>query len=322
MTTKPMLIVAVEPDANQAKRLASMAKRYLRAEFIVEATATAALKGLRDRVPDLILTPVLLSSRDEMLLTERLRVLGAAAAHVQTLAIPILSSAQPTIGERGSRFIRRRQQPEPEDRGCELSVFADQVKIYLERAAAEQQARTDLVPDAPIVAETHITHGTAVEIEPIAAAEESAVTLPLEEPVAPIDESAAEDTYDEWLPVELSPLSESEPPSAPLAAPDPSQARALEAEFGLVAVPGHAPQLWRVGLEEPPAPDPAPTFRTAAPMRRRPRAARPAPPIDDWAYFDPTQSGFKALIRRLDEIAAQYVSTEAADVSGGPALRP
>ena len=109
MTTKPMLIVAVEPDANQAKRLASMAKRYLRAEFIVEGTAAAALKALGDRVPDLILTPVLLSSRDEMLLTEHLRLLGAPAAHVQTLAIPILSSAaQPTIRERGSRLIRRR----------------------------------------------------------------------------------------------------------------------------------------------------------------------------------------------------------------------
>ncbi len=319
MTTKPMLIVAVEPDANQAKQLASMAKRYLRAEFIVEATAAAALKGLGDRVPDLILTPVLLSSRDEMLLTEQLRVLGAAAAHVQTLAIPILSSAQPTIRERGSRLLRRRQRPEPEDGGCELSVFADQVKIYLERAAAEQQARTDLVPDAPIVAETHITQGTAAEIEPIAAAEESAVTLPLEEPAAPIDESAAGETYDEWLPVELE------------VSPDPSHARALEAEFGLVPIPGHAPQLWRVAagvtdhttpVEEPAAPNPAPVFLSATAMRRRTRAVRPAPPIDDWAYFDPTQSGFKALIRRLDEIAAQYVSTEAADVSGGPALRP
>jgi hypothetical protein len=39
---------------------------------------------------------------------------------------------------------------------------------------------------------------------------------------------------------------------------------------------------------------PAPAARAKKP---------PAPPLEDWAYFDPSQSGFKALVRRLDEIA-------------------
>jgi CheY-like chemotaxis protein len=316
-----MLIVAVEPDANQAKQLVSMAKRYLRAEFVVEGTAGAALKALGHRVPDLILTPVLLSSRDEALLTEHLRQLGPAAAHVQTLGIPILSSAEPSTRERGSRLSGRRKSPEPEAAGCEPSVFAEQVKIYLERAVAEQQARADMMPEAAVTAN-----------EPIAMAEESVATSPVEESVAPPSKVVLleEDAYEEWLPVELpaEPVPEppvSEPPPPPRKPRDRSHDRALEAQLGLIAPPGHTPHLWRVaaGLpddtaaSEAPSPvTPAPAFFAAPPMRRRSAANKPSPPLDDWAYFDPMQSGFKALIRRLDEVAAQYVSTDPADMSG------
>lgn len=314
MTTKPpALIVAVEPDAEQAKQLVAMAKRYLRAEFIVEGTAAAALKALRERVPDLILTPVLLSSRDETLLLEHQRRLGAAAAHVQTLGIPILSSSVPTMRERGSRLIGRRQRPEPEQGGCELSVFADQVKIYLERAAAEQQARTDALRDTPLPPQSAMAaenEATGLALEPTAPtfAGEPAVTSVAEHLTAPIDEPPVavespqmppqlavleEETYEEWLPVDLPP-------------PDLSKTLALEAELGLGAVPGHAPQLWKVAMDQSTPANPSPV--AATPMRRRPRAHKPPPPPDDWAYFDPTQSGFKALIRRLDEVSAQFLA--------------
>jgi hypothetical protein len=309
MTTTPQaLIVAVEPDGEQASRLVAMARRHLRAEFVVEGTAAAALKALRDRVPDLILTPVLLSSRDETLLIEHLRKLGAAGAHVQTLGIPILSAAEPTIRERGSRLIRRRQRPEAEQDGCELSVFADQVKIYLERAAteraaAEQQTATEMVPDTAPVQEVASSDSTAD------------VVVDAVEPVVMTE------TYEEWLPVEL--------PAAEPPAPDPVQTRALEAEFGLGPVPGHVPQLWRVATgaadlnEESRPENPAPVFVSATPMpmRRRARTHKPSPVLDDWAYFDPTQSGFKALIRRLDEIAAQYLAADAADAGSASSAR-
>jgi hypothetical protein len=317
MTTKPApLIVAVEPDATQAKQLASMARRYLRGEFVVESTAQAALKALGDRVPDLILTPVLLSSRDETLLIEHLRGLGAAAAHVQTLGIPILSSSEPTIRERGSRLMRRRQRAEAEHDGCELSVFADQVQIYLERAATERAAAEHQAPrgdgvaeESPVVnaavAETiaEPAGGTVEPIEPVAVFEAPPVTTPVDQPIASIPvASIEEDTYEEWLPME-----------------------ALETELGLASTPGQAPPLWRVTpgasdspavVDEPARVSAVPPLPTPMPARRRSRPSRPSQPLDDWAYFDPTQSGFQALIRKLDEIAAQYLAAEMAAATG------
>jgi hypothetical protein len=303
MTSKPQaLIIAVQPDGEQASRLIAMARRHLRADFVVESTAVAALKALGERVPDLILTPVLLSSRDETLLIEHLRKLGAAGAHVQTLGIPILSATEPTIRERGSRLIRRRQRPEAEQDGCELSVFADQVKIYLERAAteraaAEQQMAPEAVRETPPAEEM---------------ADSDSTTDVVVSAIAPV---VVTDTYEEWLPVELPPIEPPpvEPPPVKLPPPDPVQTRALEAEFGLGPVPGHVPQLWRVAtgatdpIEESRPESPAPVFLSATPTRKRTRTPKPSPALNDWAYFDPTQTGFKALIRRLDEIAAQYV---------------
>jgi hypothetical protein len=47
----------------------------------------------------------------------------------------------------------------------------------------------------------------------------------------------------------------------------------------------------------------APSTKAAPASSPAPRARRTPPQPDEWAYFDPSQSAFKALIRRLDEIA-------------------
>jgi hypothetical protein len=44
-------------------------------------------------VPDIVLTAPLLLGHDEDVLSKYLRAPGAAAAHVQTLTVPILSAA-------------------------------------------------------------------------------------------------------------------------------------------------------------------------------------------------------------------------------------
>src|SRR5262245_26414674 len=88
------LILAIEADARQALQLNAIAER-LRADLVLADSAQRALSALRDRVPDLILTPTLLSGRDDAALTNRLRELGASAAHVQTLTTPILRDAPP-----------------------------------------------------------------------------------------------------------------------------------------------------------------------------------------------------------------------------------
>ena len=111
----------------------------------------------------------------------------------------------------------------------------------------------------------------------------------------------------------------------------------MELELGLISSTAPtAPPLWRVAegfegveaalIEESsavnvdaavPAPDDPPIVEAAvlppAPVVSLPivtppkkvRAAKTVPPLDDWGYFDASQSSFKALIRRLDEIAGQ-----------------
>jgi hypothetical protein len=50
-------------------------------------------------------------------------------------------------------------------------------------------------------------------------------------------------------------------------------------------------------------PSPSPTSHALPSTTASPRPRRTRPEPDDWAYFDSSQSAFKALIRRLDEIA-------------------
>ena len=100
----------------------------------------------------------------------------------------------------------------------------------------------------------------------------------------------------------------------------------MEAELGLVTPPTAGPPLWQVSespedfygnpdtaaataaaistsdmMIEPMAPPSQPVTQNAAPPAPRKRRTPPQP--DEWTYFDPSQSAFKALIRRLDEIA-------------------
>jgi hypothetical protein len=118
------------------------------------------------------------------------------------------------------------------------------------------------------------------------------------------------------------------PPAEKRRPPVHSQAtRAFEAEFGLPSPAAQSPPLWRVteeGIEAmsaeplPVADAPAPVVTNAHAVVAEPPSARPAPkppskpvkpkksqtpPVDDWAYFDPQQSPFRSLLKRLDEIA-------------------
>ena len=93
-------ILALEPNRVQAGRLSAVV-RGLHADLTLVTSIDRALQALTDSLPDLILIPALLSRKDETALTNRLRELGAAASHVQTLTIPILA------GTHGSAVSRR-----------------------------------------------------------------------------------------------------------------------------------------------------------------------------------------------------------------------
>ena len=305
------LILAIEPNKNQAQQLSALVRTHLKAELVTAPTAAAALSALGDRIPDVVLTPALFGLRDEAALTERLRHLGNDASHVQTLAIPILASS--SRGPHGGLLGRKKEKGDAEV-GCDPAVFADQIKIYLQRAAVERRAQA-----SESAARTMATTPAA-----------DAATSPALEDMTPFMVGADE------LDVDSLELTTIPPPAASAAAPLPAEtqdsnerraknrqkprpASPVEEELGLVTPPASGPPLWRVtesiedfygsadafdGNAGATATDSG--YLTPPPVAAAsttPRQRRTPPQPDDWTYFDPSQSPFKALIRRLDEIA-------------------
>jgi hypothetical protein len=149
------LIVAIEPNREQAAQIATIARGRIGAELVLADSAERALRELGDRIPDLILTPQLLSPRDDAAITNRLRELGDGATHVQTLTIPALATEQPRVEGRARGLLSalRRQKPTPSagPGGCAPDVFAEQIAVYLERAL-EARAAADHAQPVPVVA--------------------------------------------------------------------------------------------------------------------------------------------------------------------------
>lgn len=132
--TRP-LILAIEPDRAQGAQLSSIARR-LDAELVLKETASDAIAVLQGRLPDLILIPALLSWRDDLALTSRLRELGEAADHIQTLTIPVLETAEPASAGRMLSALRRDRARSAGPAACDADTFAEQIEIYLRRAVA------------------------------------------------------------------------------------------------------------------------------------------------------------------------------------------
>ncbi len=316
------LILAIEPNKNQAHQLNALVRAHLKAELVTAPTAAAALTALGDRIPDVVLTPALFGMRDEAALTERLRQLGSDGSHVQTLAIPILAPA--SRGPSGGILGRGKKDKGEAEVGCDPAVFAEQIRIYLQRASVERRAQ---------VSENAARAMTSAPA-PVDAP-------PASDDLAPFMMSADELDFNS---LDLSIPSVEPPPAAvpaPAAeAPDTSDRRAknkqkakpaspVEEELGLVTPPAAGPPLWRVaesiedfygngeafdGVSNAPAPVDTgataanvgaanPELPAASAAGSSPRQRRTPPRPDEWAYFDPSQSAVKALIRRLDEIA-------------------
>jgi len=318
------LILAIEPNKNQAHQLAALVRAHLKAELVTAPTAAAALAALGDRIPDVVLTPALFGLKDEAALTERLRQLGNDASHVQTLAIPILASGTKG-GPNGS--LLNRKGGKGDEVGCDPAVFAEQIKIYLQRASVERRAQVSetaarAMTAAPPAGET----GTPADDLPsfMVSADEldvDSLELPSIPPPAPERTPAPEAksaAQAQQKPVKPA-MDDTAKPKAKAAPPRPPTP--VEAELGLVTPPAAGPPLWKVAesiedyygneaaaavstpeMSVEPFPG-APAGKAAGSPPPAPRVRRTPPQPDDWAYFDPSQSAFKALIRRLDEIA-------------------
>src|SRR5436190_18622722 len=129
------LILVVEPGSRHAAQLASIARNHLHAELVMAESGDRAVAALAQRVPDVVLTAPLLPHHDEAVLSDYFRGLGEAAAHVQTLTIPILSA--PNASQRGIRGRFKRDRTEHKHNlpdGCDPAIFAEQVVQYLHNA--------------------------------------------------------------------------------------------------------------------------------------------------------------------------------------------
>src|ERR1700716_3697753 len=100
------LILAIEPDPRQAAQIAAIARNRVGAELMLAETTEGALDVIGDRVPDLVLVPALLSPQDDAALAAALRVI-AAAAHVRTLTIPVLSNGTGVTGKQPAGMLAK-----------------------------------------------------------------------------------------------------------------------------------------------------------------------------------------------------------------------
>lgn len=145
------LILAMEPDRQQADLLASLCPRHIDAELVVVPSIERALRELETRVPDLLLTPLLLSTRDDAALTARVRELDDRGLPLPILVIPVLSVEEPVAdqpertGGLLTRIRRAKPAPPPRPKGCRPEVFAEQIREYLSRAAAERRDREEVM---------------------------------------------------------------------------------------------------------------------------------------------------------------------------------
>jgi hypothetical protein len=297
------IILAIEPDRRRAAQLTGMARAHLRAELLVASTASQALGG---RVPDVLLTAPLLPSHEEAAMADYLRQLGPAAAHVQTLTIPLLAGGS---GERDRPVLsafRRERNSRTEPEGCDPAVFAEQITEYLREA---QERRDAPAPTPSRLAEAPVgDNAQAARLTTKSTTNERFQRLL----AAAVEEEP--DDFREFTIEPLKPLGES--------APDIKLSRAFGDDGSTDDVPTYAPDLSGIvgrhaAIEDDAAAESMTNVKVfavkvgddrkgaigATPIPRRPRRARPAQ--DEWSFFDPNQCGFPALIAKLDEIASR-----------------
>ncbi len=153
-------VLAVEPDASQARVLRQIVTRRIDAELVVVATTEAAIKAIDRRTPDLILVSVLLSPRDEDGLFSHLRTLSDAA-HIQTLTIPQLQRRAPAAKKSSGFSFRKKKKVEAAPAGCDPDVFAEEVSAYLARAIELHSQTTHAAPAARLPEPPHQTAASA-----------------------------------------------------------------------------------------------------------------------------------------------------------------
>jgi CheY-like chemotaxis protein len=145
------LVLAIEPDHRQAAIVKRIVREKVQADVAVVDSRDAALEAMRTTIPDVLLLSALMSPRDEDELIAHLRTLEHAD-HLQTHTIPLLASALGPTEARGPRGLlsafRRKKEPEASPAGCDPDLFADEIRMFLQRAADKKRERSNAGPAA------------------------------------------------------------------------------------------------------------------------------------------------------------------------------
>lgn len=136
------LILAIEPDGQQAAHLTNLVRERVRADLVLAETTERALIAIGNRVPDLVLVPSLLSPQEDAALAGALRAI-AEAARVQMLTIPVFASAAPQKKAGVFSKLRRGRSQSAGTDGCDPAVFGEQIAAYLAEAAASRATARD-----------------------------------------------------------------------------------------------------------------------------------------------------------------------------------
>ncbi len=283
------LIVAIEPDRRQAHYLSAMVHGRLKAELVLGDSAESALRALGDRVPDVILTSALLSPRDEAVVADWLRALDAAAAHIQTLTIPVFAASRPRPHRARGVFAALMGSGEDDayeaPDGCDPAMFAEQCADYLERARVERASHDVADLEESGVADPEEVVEAMKPTEVIARPPDDFVEFDLS---GFMDEPTLREPIELQRPRPLEPVDRVD--DLPALTP-----------AGDVWVPPRlgAKRLWPA-MEIPESSPRSATSSPQPPARRVPRGRRPVQ--DEWGFFDPEQCGFAALLAKLAEI--------------------
>jgi hypothetical protein len=245
------LILAIDSDPRRSEQLAALVRSRLQVDLVQATSAGEGLHALGDRVPDLILTAPLLSPFDDGVLDEYLRELGTAATHVQTVRIPVLGATpkKKSAAKRLFSLGRKPQTSSASPDGCDPTVFADEIALYLTRSEEQRSASARATADRSAVAKATADRfaSAKAKAEPIWTPEpelvyEQATPEPLfVEPVVHVYEApavvvveATPDVIEDVVEVEAA-VEEFEELSAP--AIEPAPVVAITAEPETVATP-------------------------------------------------------------------------------------
>ena len=265
------LVLAIEPDLRQAAIVKRVVREKTQADVVVVETRDAAMEAIRTTMPDVLLLSALMSPRDEEDLMTHLRTLDNAG-HLQTHTIPQLASALGPAERsmaRGlfSAFRRKKEQEPAAVGGCDPDLFAEEIRVFLQRAADRKR---ELVNAGPSIA--------AVRARSTSADAKKAASSSSDDSDGSATASSWESPF-EWKPTasRKAPAPRPEPVPAPPPTPmafDPAAVEPLAPE-PLFTEPAHS------------APEPAlsePAFATSEPAFAEPAYSASEPALEEPAY--------------------------------------